>query len=420
MDKRSLIVVVVLILLVGGFIWLINSLGPNHVWAETYAEEGDLGKEPYGLSILQELFEEQYGADFHRMEDSLDLSPYADTNGLYFFINRNAYYDSTEVHQLIEFANKGNDVVIVSKNVSHLMLDTLLFEKADTTIYPSGEMRIDSVYLGDYYAPSVLLKNPLTKDSVQLHFQSVNDTLELGWTYIFSDYYKEHLNGEVIGYSDSLINGFRFYGAAGSVTLYTTPLLFTNYHLLNETNFNFVNGLLSQYSADYVIWDHDRFYSNPMNFKRQPSTTYNPLGYLLSFKAFRWAWYILLVMGILAVAFNLKRKQRIMPLHQEKTNTSLAFIETVGLLYYQSDSNVSIARKTVDLWLYRIRKRYGIPTLDLDDDFVDQLVNRAQVKPDLARRITDKARAIKYLETVSDELLIAFHQLINEFNKNAR
>ena len=420
MDKRGLGILIALALIIGGFVWFLSSLGPNHDWRETYAKSGDYAEEPYGVDLFKRILENQYQDNFVEIQDSLKvLSEYS--NALYFYVGGRSFYDSTQLAQLLEFSARGNHVFISSKNISYNLLDTFLIKHADTAYFGEAQdYRIDSLFLGDYYSPTATLYNWGTTDSAKLSFRRVNDTVKTNWTYIASEFVRYNREFEPISYSDSLINGIKIFVDSGTVTFFTTPMLFTNWQILQEENFDFANRLLSTYSYETLLWDKDRNYTASPYRKKRPSSSYNPLGYLLSFPSFKWAWYILLSMGMLLILFNLKRRQRVMPLHFENKNTSMAFVETVGLLFYQSKANDQIAKKDLNLLLYRIRKRYGLSARELDDHFIEQLARRAQVKESLARRLVEKAKAVKYLDTMSEEMLINFHQLIEEFFNSAK
>ncbi len=423
MDKRSLGILLAIVLLIAATIAYFNSLGPNHNWQKTYAKEGDLSKEPYGISLFQELLSTDYGTNFIEIEDSLHLLNNYANNATYLYVGSRAYYDSTSITQLTQFASNGNHVFIASENISHRLLENYFFKYADTTYYNGfNEFRIDSLYLGDFEAKTSTLYLPDSNDSVTLNFRYVNDTLSHHFSYILAQDIKKPYTYEVVSYSDSTTNGIRIYVEnEGTVTIFTTPLLFTNYHFLREESFEFINQLISPSLSETLIWDQkSRISSYAPNRKRKPSNSYNPLGYLLSFPAFRWAWYILLFMGVALLVFNFKRKQRIMPIHIENKNTSLAFVETLGLLFYQSNANDKIAKKELELFQYQIRKKYGLAAQEFTDDFAYQLSKKSNVDYAIVKKLVDKARAVQYLKNISDEMLIAFHQCIEEFFNSAQ
>lgn len=421
MDKRSALILSVMVLVVLGVILFLNSLGPNHNWEETYATEGDSSKEPYGLSIFKSMLEDQFQDQFNSVEgETLTLDSTLE-NALYLYVDEYAFYDSTEIVDLLHFVERGNHAFIAGKNISHLLLDTFLYSYPDTT-YFFNQINIDTVYLSDYSSDIVTLSSPFYTDSIPLAIRKVNDTSTASWTHIVSEYVKDEYDFVTLSHSDSLINGITFYVGSGSFTFFTTPILFTNYFQLEEKNFEYANNMISEAPVEKVIWDHNRYYNPYSNTKGSGNTgnDYNPLGYLLSFKEFKWAWYILLSMGFVLILFNLKRRQRIMPIHVRNENTSLAFVETVGMLFFQNKANIAIARKDLDLFLYHVRKKYGVNITEMDEHAAAQLAQKAQVELGLTRSIIDKSKAIQYLETMSDDSLINYHQLIEEFHKKAR
>lgn len=423
MDKRSLGILLAFALLIAGIIAYFNSLGPNHNWQESYARDGKLSEEPYGTGIFQQILSNEYGSNFIEIEDSLSLLNNYANQASYIYVGSRAFYDSTSAAQLTQFASKGNHVFIAAKNISYNLLEHYLYKFPDTTYYDGyNEFRVDSLFLGDFRDQSSTLYLPDYQDSVTLDFRYVNDSITYTFAYIIAKEVKNNYTLQEIAFSSSTVTGIRIQVEnEGTVTFFTAPLLFTNYHLLREESFEFINQLISPSLSETVIWDQkNRISSYTPNRKRKPSNSYNPLGYLLSFPAFKWAWYILLFMGVALISFNFKRKQRIMPIHVENKNTSLSFVETLGLLFYQSNANDQIAKKELELFQYQVRKRYGLAAQEFSEDFAHQLSKRSNVDYAIVKKLTDKARAVQYLKNISDEMLIAFHQSIEEFFKSAQ
>ena len=73
------------------------------------------------------------------------------------------------------------------------------------------------------------------------------------------------------------------------------------------------------------------------------------------------------------MVFEMKRKQRIIPVINPLANTTLEFVGTIGDLYYQSAEHKNIAEKRIHFLMDQIRAKYWINTDKLDEIFIQTL-----------------------------------------------
>jgi len=224
--------------------------------------------------------------------------------------------------------------------------------------------------------------------------------------------------------NDTLINFMRAPYGEGTFYLHTTPIVFSNYHLLDSTNLAYANGAFSYLPPGKIYWDE---YSKTLeavgrqrnNSQRQLSAE-SPLQYILSQPALTWAWYLLLAMGLLFLLFRTKRRQRVIPVLQPNTNTSLEFVSTIGRLYFLQNSHRKLALQKMKLFQNFVRERYQIRGHELDAEFIEKLIAKSEVSPKLIDKILLIHRNITNSKLVTENTLIDFHNLMDEFYRTCK
>ena len=144
-------------------------------------------------------------------------------------------------------------------------------------------------------------------------------------------------------FNDEFSNFARIKYGKGQLLLHTTPIAFSNFHLLREQNVEYAGRVFSHLVEGPIYWDN---YSNvSLALARRmndlayynPYKTFNdegPLQYILSQPALAWTWYLGLTLALLYLLFRAKRKQRVIPVLEPNHNTSLEFISTIGRLVF--------------------------------------------------------------------------------------
>ncbi len=194
----------------------------------------------------------------------------------------------------------------------------------------------------------------------------------------------------------------------GSFILNSTPLIFTNIYLLSRDNHEFITTTLSCLDRSPVQWTE--YY----HLGRMESRT--PLRFILSNESLRWAYYITIVSILIFIVFEMKRKQRIIPVITPLLNTTLEFVGTIGNLYYQSAEHKNIAEKKIHFLMDQIRTKYWLNTNVLDESFIIALARKAGKGEDDVRTLVKSIAAIQAKDRISSEELIDINKKIEKFN----
>ena len=229
---------------------------------------------------------------------------------------------------------------------------------------------------------------------------------------------------EVLGYlDDEKVNFFELPYKEGSFFIHTNPLVFTNEHMLYDQNIEYITGVLSTCSQENWYWDEysrtDISRGKRRNGKQNYLSSKGPLSYILNQAPLAWAWYCLLAMGLLFLLFRAKRKQRVIPVLVENENTSLAFINTIGNLYFRKNDHRQLCKEQLQLWLEKIRMQFRVNTSQLDTVFVAKLSVKSKVPKEEIQAILDFYDNIDNSNFVSENTMIKFYQKINQFEIQA-
>ena len=81
---------------------------------------------------------------------------------------------------------------------------------------------------------------------------------------------------------------------------------------------------------------------------------------------------IFVALGIYLI-FETKRRQRIIPILKPIQNDSVAFVETIGRLYYNNKNHANLAEKMTQHFLEFVRSHYYLNTNMLDKQFTKML-----------------------------------------------
>ena len=196
----------------------------------------------------------------------------------------------------------------------------------------------------------------------------------------------------------------------GELFLVATPLMFSNYGMLDGDNASYAFRLLS-YMNDLPLTRIEAY----NQFINRASSS--PLRYFLSQNPLRWALYLSLISILLCMIFTAKRRQWVIPVVRPPANETLRFTQLIGNLYYQRKDYKNMLQKKFLYFCTEIRHLYG---LDLQSD---------EPAEELCRRLTDKMgqdfnnvwpsyRELKYLakeDTMVDES--SMMRLIDKMNE---
>ncbi len=365
-------------------------------------------KIPYGTYVAYQLLQQQ----FPKAKVSINKEapgewkiPIKDTSGQTLLIVNN-YFNPTaaELKSLVSFAQKGNSVFISALQMS---------EKAQ---------RFFRVLQDDVYDPYGIAKNNAAiniKDSFVVKmdssvFSSPNTFSYPGISYDNNFIKYDSIYTYPLGYNNKKVeNLVAIHSLKGTFILHSAPITFTNLFLLYNNNHTYFEKLMSLLPADtkYVLWDEYFMYHKTTDDNEDNSILY----VLLKYKNFRWAFWLTLIALAFYLVTELKRRQRLVPEHTSPANDTLAFVTTVGKLYYEKADHKNLAEKLSVYFLDFIRNKYKISTAEINHDFAKSVAIKSNIPLEEIVQITDTLTEIKISNGITQQQLMDYHNKLEHF-----
>ena len=312
---------------------------------------------PHGYSLSKETF-------YQMEEDTVDKM------GILVIANTLSMVKA-DVNALLKMAERGNKIMLVSNNYPKLLEDTLgfyctysHFNAAAFRKYASSIFRNEIIYwvADSVYSRQLYRCYPQFCNSSFRRYDSkvIRKLAEKDMTDAIGDALADSDSVKVYSNYHPLLAMARPWGE-GEIILVSTPLLFTNYGVLDENNANYIFRLLSQMGELPIVRSEGYM-------KATAQVQQSPLRYLLAHQPLRWALYLTMITILLFMIFTAKRRQRAIPVVREPANKSLEFTELIGTLYFQKKDHVDLVRKKFAYLAEELRREIQVDIEEVADD----------------------------------------------------
>lgn len=361
-------------------------------------------KMPYGTYVAYEMLPPLFPSSKIQTNkkspsDWFDSDEKEKEGTLFFLITQHFNPDEEEMLLLNRFVSQGNYVFIASPNFDKVARDFFGLNIGDYNIFGNFS---DS--------PKVQLVKPLFEKDTTYSYPGYS----FNSRFINFDRSKFHVLGKD---EKGMVNFARADVGKGSFYIHSDPFFFSNYFLLYKNNRSYFEKSLSliQPSINKIIWDEYYLYKQEQNEqqKEEPS----PLRVLLAITAFRWAFWLAVILLLLYLLLNMKRNQRIIPVVSKPRNESLDFVKIIGRLYFEKRDHHNLALKMVTYFLEHIRTRYFINTSALNDEFIKKLSGKSGYDEEKIKEIVQSIYAIQIADKISQEQLTKYYQQFQQFYK---
>ena len=181
----------------------------------------------------------------------------------------------------------------------------------------------------------------------------------------------------------------------GEVIFVSSPLLFTNYGMLEGNTFVYIFRLMS-YLADLPVYRTEAYVKTDAMLVAEQS----PFREFIKRPPLRWALYLALLGVVLFMIFTARRRQRVIPIMSKPANRSLEFIQLIGTLYYQRKDHVDLVRKKFKLFAEELRKTAGVDISDVntDDREYQLLAEKTGMNCDRLKKVIRQIRLVLHSE----------------------
>lgn len=412
MNRRIWYVLGVVALLLGilGIVFSDQLFGNRYSWQLDFERTS---KDPYGLFVLDKLLSQEHSIQPIRQPIHLDLP--VDSTGqpsLYLGIGNTIYFDSLDLNRFIDFVSAGNNALLVASSPSFVLLDSLHARACPDSSFFGLSAVSDSAVIfstkGKENAHSFTFRN-------RRYYQLID------WPYFREGSICSELWAEIeeLGMIEPDITNYMSLPVGkGTLYVHTSPFAFSNLSAKKETGLNYLQDVLGPTLTDTIYWDEYSMTAESINRSFQTGRRQyasSPLQYVLQQPPLAWAWYLLLTAAAMFLIFRTRRRQRIIPVLEPNRNTSLEFLGTIGRLHFQRSDHKKLALEDMRLFRQFVRNRYRLSTRKLDEGFVQQLSQQAQVPREVIKKIVLLNTNIESSSFVSENTLIEFHRQIESF-----
>lgn len=181
----------------------------------------------------------------------------------------------------------------------------------------------------------------------------------------------------------------------GEVIFVSSPLLFTNYGMLEGNTSVYIFRLMS-YLADLPVYRTEAYVKTDAMLVAEQS----PFREFIKCPPLRWALYLALLGVVLFMIFTARRRQRVIPIMSKPANRSLEFIQLIGTLYYQRKDHVDLVRKKFKLFAEELRKTAGVDISDVNTDDREYLLlaEKTGMNSDRLKKVIRQIRLVLHSE----------------------
>jgi hypothetical protein len=398
--NRTLVIILVIVATIATIAITLDYSNRRTIdWEESFNEKSN---KPYGMSVfykeLPKLFEEQklktvyytpYNYFYANSEDG-----YGDhiAEGNYIIVGNSDYLEVGDIEELLIFAGHGNTLFMSDYTFPQMLLDTL-------------NIAVDVIQ---------------NKDSIsQLSFtnsklKSKNSTIDKSEnSSYFSEFESENYNA--LGYANDnpeLSNFLEITFGDGTIYLHLEPKVFTNYNILKEQRYLYIEGALSYLPNATIYFDS---YTKYFNSQYGDAEEKSDLSWFLQQPAFKWAWYLTLILTLLFMVFNAKRRQRIIPIFKPLENTTVGFVKTISNLYYETQDHKNLIDKKITYFLEKIRSDYNLDTTNLNEEFITKLTQKSGKRKETVQKTINFINWLRTKNEFFEENLLKLNKHIEEF-----
>ncbi len=306
--------------------------------------------------------------------------------GNYLIITNSLSFTKIDFNELIKYIKAGNTVFISSFEWKGYLADSLKIES--TTTYTEKKSFIN--FTGDQLKQAADYK--FDKGIANQYFSQFDTA-------------KATVIGKNRAGKSNLLS-FKF--GKGSLFLCASPKLFTNYSFLTPQGADYAAKALSYLPVKQnIYWDE---YQN-----HDIADEESPMRVFFKNPNLQWAYYFSLFSLVLFIIYEVKRRQRIIPIIEPLKNSTVDFVNVVGQVYYERRDNANIAYKKILYLLGYIRDKYQLKTNKLDNEFINALSEKSGSDVGFIRQLTDHINYLGVQQRVTDHELIMLNQLIEKF-----
>ncbi len=363
--NRSFIIAISVLLILMFALQL--NLPQRYSWIPTFSHKD---KNPFGCYVFDSIMSQSVPSGYSVTDKTLYRICHDGNKVNVLIISDDVNLSKTDVDAIKDIAGRGGNVLIAGNSKTYNTTSDSLMIKNFGACFKYGYFSITSL--------KRKIKNDASGSRDTIHWSMDNDVYKDNIYPVYSMMIEDLMtadsadNTEVIAFrtGDAQDNELRVSPVAirkevgkGSVILVSTPLLFTNYGILDGSTSEYIFRLMSHISNNHVVRT-----TSYMKTQDMADAEASPLRFFLGQPPLRTALYLALLVITLFLIFNARRRQRVIPVVEQPQNRSLEFVKLIGTLYYHNKDHSDIVRKKFAFFAEELRRLLMVDITDRDAD----------------------------------------------------
>ncbi len=283
--------------------------------------------------------------------------------------------------KILDQVSEGSDAMLIVSDIPKEVSDSIGYFDADLSFEDKNVLKLtDTKYQNDF---------------IEL------DRFPSGRGFTFIKPNVEVLGKTVEENNSDQANFIKVNFGKGHFYVHSEPLFITNYYLLKKGNVKYAQDVFSYLDDREIVWFDESTSKSSTSF----------LKFITSNPALKYAWWVLIGGLILFIFFNVKRKQRIVPIIEPLRNTSVDFVKSIGNLYLQEGDFHDMMAKKAQYFLNKVRMDLLIDTQNLDEEFAKKL----QLKTGKSMEMINEA--VSFIKKAQDPYAQVMKEDLPKMNK---
>lgn len=379
---------------------LFQYLQPTPInWNKTYLRKDKIA---FGSYAIYELLENTYAEELSLNRQTLYSlnNKNTATHQSLLMIDGELELKDLDTKTLFDFVSRGNKAMLCANSFGGTLRDTFKLSTTDTWFNNFGN--IDSM---------------LHKPAFELRFVKPQTGMPKSFSYpqgaVESTFrsYDHKLFGVVAVNKRNEPVLLRAQIGKGELLLATCPDVFSNLFVVDHQGRTYAYALLSMLHNHTLIWDE--------HYKAFNVNRGSLLQFIFNSDALYMAYGILVIGLLVFMVFELKRRQRAIVVIRPPENSTLAFVDVISNVYFNSKNHLHIAREKINYFYFEVRQKYGVNTHQIDHTFIIRVSRLSGLSEEAVQNLFLYCERLKQEPALSEYDLLELNNRINTFKQKS-
>lgn len=367
-------------------------------WSRTYLRKDKI---PFGCYAVFNLLE-SYGKTIEVNQQSIYNLEEQGNDSLtsLLIVNDQVQLSKLDIKSLFRYIEKGNTVCIAANEFDKAIGDT--FKLRTSYNWINVHNSLDSLLL----KPLFEIKYTAPKNNILKSYTYPQVTTETYFTRFDTALFRVssvNTKNKPVLLEASI--------GKGKLLLSSLPDVFGNLFIVNHSNRFYTYTLLSKLKNNTIAWDE---YYKTYNVQEK-----GLFRFIFSNDALYMA-YCITILGLLFfMAFEMKRRQRAIPVIRPLQNSTLEFVDVISQVYFNSHNHKHIAEESIQYFYFYVRRKFHVNTNEINDEFYDIVHRLSNIDREEVKKLFVYCENLKQAPALTENDLLELNNRINNFKQKS-